>query len=196
MAGNGRIVLEFAAELGDVCVDGPADDRGGVAPHFSHELEARDDGAAGAKKSEKQAEFLGSKLHAFRSAADRAGSDVDFDFAEVMNFTGLGRRVAGRLRATKEGFDAGKQFEKAEWFSDVIVGAQAQAANLIRFFAFGGEKKNRSRVAILSERFQDPEAVELGEHDVENDEVGLGVGEGFQAGDAVAGDFYVVAFDL
>jgi len=89
-----------------------------------------------------------------------------------------------------------EKFEEAERLGDVVVGTHAQAADLIEFFAFGGEQENRRRAVFLAQRFQDAETIELGQHDIENSQVGLDVRKHPQAGDTVMRDFHVVALNL
>jgi hypothetical protein len=196
VTGSGGIVFEFAAEFGDVRVHGATNDGGGIAPNFAQELETADDGAAGAEECEQKTELFGGELDGLRSAANRAGGDVNFYVAEAVDFVSCDGRAWRGLGAAEKGFDAGEKFEEAEGLCNVIVGAHAEAANFIEFFAFRGEEEHGSCVIFLAKRFENAKAIELGKHDVENDEVWFCSGEGFQPGNAIARDVHFVAFDF
>jgi hypothetical protein len=159
-------------------------------------LQARDYGAASAKQSKQQTELFRSEFDGLGSAPDAAGGSIHLDISETMDFM----RVMGGwerwLRAPEERFDACEKFEEAERLGDVVVGTHPQAADLIEFFAFGGEQENRRRTVFLAQRFQDAETIELGQHDIENSQVGLDVRKRLQAGNAVMRDFHVVALNL
>ena len=56
---------------------------------------------------------------------------------------------------------------------DVVVGAELQAEHLVGLLAAGGEDQHRHVGVDLAQAAQHLEAVHAGQHDVEQDQVGL-----------------------
>ncbi len=107
-----------------------------------------------------------------------------------------------QLVAAEQGADAGDQLAHAEWFPEVVVGAQFQADDAVRFLATGGEHEHRGGGG-LPDLAQDIEAAEPGQHPVEHDQVhalaGVQVERGAAIGgaeDMVAGGFQLPGNDL
>ena len=95
------------------------------------------------------------------------GHRIDIDFVDPQ---WAGRK--GPLKAAQHGLHAGDQFARAEWFGDVIVGAEFKAEHAIGFAALGREKDHRDRgqrlrLPDLPAKFQ---AIFAGHHDVENEQ--------------------------
>ena len=77
MTRRGRVLLEFAAQLRDMCVHGPADDRRGVSPNFPHHLQPGDHRSPCSQERKQQIEFLRSQFDGLRCAAYGARSGVN-----------------------------------------------------------------------------------------------------------------------
>ncbi len=89
--------------------------------------------------------------------------------------------VVGAERAAADGADAGEEFAGVEGFGEVVVGAHLEADDAVDVFAAGGEEEDAVGGGG-AEAGEDFEAVDAGEHDVEEDHgPGAGAG-GFEAG--------------
>jgi hypothetical protein len=97
----------------------------------------------------------------------------------------LGRR--GDLGAAQDGLDPEDDFFEVEGFGDVVVAADGEAGDAVADGVAGGEEED-GQVAGGPEALGDFEAVHVGEHDVEDDEVGLEAGGGAEGLGGVAGD--------
>ena len=110
-----------------------------------------------------------------------------------------GQQRVARREAGQQALDPGQQLGRVERLDEVVVGAGPQPADLLLDLALGGEHDDRDvggAALLAADLGRDLVAVELGQHDVEQDEVGrLGApqAEPFRA---VAGDDDVVALLL
>ncbi len=86
-----------------------------------------------------------------------------------------GEQRFARREAGEQALDPGQQLGRVERLDQVVVGAGAQAADLLLDLALGGEHDDRDVAggALLGPDLgRDLVAVELGQHDVEQDQVG------------------------
>jgi hypothetical protein len=97
------------------------------------------------------------------------------------------------LDAPQGGFDACHQFTRAEGFGDVIVRADGQADDFVGFFGAGGQQDD-IHVRFAAQAGEQFDAVEAGQHDIEQDQVWFEGARSFQARFAVAGGQDFVAF--
>ena len=103
----------------------------------------------------------------------------DFVSREIHDETAiaiLGRAVVRfPLKPSKEGLDAGNQGFGAEWFGDVVVGSQLQANDGVRFLGFGGQHDDGEHRGLWSrsKAFTDLDPVDLRQHQVEDNQIGL-----------------------
>ena len=74
-------------------------------------------------------------------------------------------------RRAQDGPDARHELLDAERLGDVVV-AHAQPLDLVLGGVAGGEEDDRHLLALMAEPAADLEAVEVGKHDVEHDEMG------------------------
>jgi hypothetical protein len=65
----------------------------------------------------------------------------------------------------------GKQLFEREGLDEIVVGSGAEAANAILDGVFGGEDKDVGVGAVVAEAAKEGEAVEAGEHEIEDDDV-------------------------
>src|SRR5260370_41941591 len=97
MTRRGRVLLEFAAQLRDMCVHGPADDRRGVSPNFPHHLQPGDHRSPRSQECKQQIEFLRIQFNGLRCAAYGARSGVNFDEAETRHLPHISGARASRV---------------------------------------------------------------------------------------------------
>lgn len=180
-------MAEFAAEGGDVNVDGAVRNVGAALGGFGEELFAAENAAAGAHESEEHVELDGGEVDAGAVAAGDALMGVDGDADGFEEGT-----TGGGAGAADEGVETGEEFAVGEGLGDVVVGAAVEAGDAFLFAATGGEHHDGD-VAAGADAAEDFEAVDAGEHDVEDDDVDAGAegfdgafGAGVDGGDLIA----------
>src|SRR5437763_16865102 len=78
---SGRVPLEFAAQLRDVCIHGATEHRGAVRPHLGEQLHARRYGSTPLQQRQQQVELFRSEPDRAAVAHHSAGGGDDFDYA-------------------------------------------------------------------------------------------------------------------
>ena len=124
------------------------------------------------QKQMQQRVFLKGELHRHAVGLDGAGYIVDDDAAELQR---LGRRGRGGCRgAAQHGFDPGNKLHNAEGLAEVIVRAVVQPLDDVDLAGFGRDHDDRRCGAgrVGAQLSQNLVAVLVGQHDVQNDEVG------------------------
>ena len=81
------------------------------------------------------------------------------------------RRPSGGRAAAEDDFDSRQQLAKREGLGDVVVGALLEAAHFVVLFAFRREDQDRNAQTVFADLFQDVEAVEFRQHQVEDDQI-------------------------
>ena len=76
------------------------------------------------------------------------------------------------LGPAEDGSDPGGQLPCAERLDDVVVGAELQAGHSIGFVLWGREHDHRD-LGAASDITEHLETVDSGEHDIEDDQIGL-----------------------
>lgn len=169
-AGIGAI--EFFAEESDVDVDDVAFDGGvevvDVLPDFG-----AGDGAIDIEGEVfEECIFAGAQFDFAAGAADLAEGGVDFEIADA---DGGGM---GIVLAADECADAGKELGEFEGFDEVVVGTEIEAPDAVLGGVASGEDEDVAGGVRGAQGFEDGEAVDLGEHEVEDDDIVLsGAGE-------------------
>ena len=103
-------------------------------------------------------------------AQDPVTGQVDLDVAEVDRGRWLALGHAA-LRPPEQGPDPGDELTQAERLRHVVVGAELEADDLVDLRVLGGEHEDRDR-GFGPDDPADLDAGQLGEHQVEHDEVG------------------------
>ena len=85
--------------------------------------------------------------------------------------TPVGRRGGDGARAAQDRADARDELAGAERLDDVVVGAELEAEHAVGLVAAGGEHDHRHAL-VGAQLAQQVEARAVGEHDVEEHEVG------------------------
>ena len=86
--------------------------------------------------------------------------------------------------ATEDGGNACLEFAQGDWLGDIIISTQFETEHLVEFGGFCGEHDNGDE-ALLADAAADGQAVDAGQHEIEDDEIRLGLGA---AGQAIEGD--------
>ena len=109
--------------------------------------------------------FGGREVDEDASAMDGLFQGVELD---VKGFKG---GVGSALTAADENFGAGDEFAEVEWFGKVVVCAGVKELDDGVLAFFGREDEDRGGVFAGAHAAKEAEAVEFGEHEVEDDEV-------------------------
>lgn len=176
-------------------IDGAVEDLVIAFADFAEQLFPGFHPAGVAGEAEEEIEFDGGEGKRLSGEGGGAGGGVKAEVAH--HHLGFGWAVGGGGRwggavASGDGAQTGEQFAGRRGFGEVIVGADFEADDAIGFIAAGGEHEDGDvgMAADLLERF---EAVETGEHDIEDDGVPGFAGGGGDAGGAVVDGFHLVA---
>src|SRR5678815_4493444 len=95
------------------------------------------------------------------------GTGIETAVAEII------RRSGARMMSPQKGSSACHQFANAEWFGDVIIRAELQSTHHIALLTFRRQHKNWHLQFFRADGATDLEAVKLGQHDIENDQLGM-----------------------
>ena len=101
---------------------------------------------------------------------------VELEVGEAQDTVVLGL-VAG---AAQDGVDPGDDLGQREGLGDVVVAPDGEARQLVLQRVAGGQEEHRHPQPVGAEAPRHLEPVEVGQHDVEDDEVGrvvLGLGQ-------------------
>ena len=135
---------------------------------------------------QQQVEFAGAQRHRDAVAADEfALVDVEGPALEAVAFglVFIRRRLAHAVAAQHRA-DARNQLAAAERLGQIIVGAHFEADDAVDFVAFGGEHDDRD-VAFGAQRAAERQPVLARQHQVEQNEIDVGVGQHLAHGLAV-----------
>ena len=113
--------------------------------------------------------FAAAEIDVLAGAADDAASGVHLQIGDAQDGGG------GFIFAADHGADAGEQFGEYERFDEIIVGAQFQAVDLVLRGVLGGEKQDHGGAFLFAKLAKNGQAVDFGEHDVQDDDVVLAV---------------------
>ena len=119
-----------------------------------------------------QAEFFGRERDFCLVHGDFVSCKVHHQIAILVPGRALARFP---VESAEEGFDPGDERLRAEGFGYVVVGPQLQPYDGVRFFGFGGQHNDGDHGGFRSrpQSFADLETVDLRQHQVEDDQVGL-----------------------
>ncbi len=170
-----------------VGVHGPGVDDVVVLPDVLEQLIAGLDASSALHEGREELELGGGEFDAFAGNGDKVSGDVEGEVADL--------EVVGLLFRLLTSFDelahAQDEFAGAERFGDVVVGAQLEAKDAVNLGGLGSEHNDRDAGGggVAAQEFADLEPVDLGEHDVEEDEIrGLEPGRFEGRGAVVGGD--------
>ena len=161
--------LELLAQLAEVAIDGPLQ-RVAARQAGVQQLGARVEAHRGLSHVKQQAELgqgQGQPARAIRRVHRRGvidGIDIERPGARHR------RRVPARC-AAQHGLGAGGHFQGVERFDDIIIRADPQRLQLVQILVQGRQHDHRGRAAPAELR-QDLPAIQLGQPDVEQDDVG------------------------
>src|SRR4051794_8304038 len=164
-----RRVAELAPELAHVDVDGARVARERVAPDALEELVAGEHEAAMVEQLPEEVELLRRELHLVVADAHLAPPGVDVQVA-VLDDGALPLAPIGR-RAAQDRPDARHELARVERLREVVVRADLEADDLVDVLVACGQHEDR-HVGALANPLADLDAVDVREHQVEDDQRG------------------------
>ena len=186
---------ELAAQGLDVGVDRAGAEAVAVAPDVGQELLPGEDHPGLVAEEGQDVELGGGEVDRLAVERGPAGGRLECHPAQPQGpagGVGGGGRVAGPPDPAEDGVDPGHQLPGAERLGQVVVGADGQADEQVGLRVPGRQHEDGHRPVLL-----DPaahlEAVEAGEHQVEDDEVGPDPLDEGHAGRAVGGHLHLEA---
>ena len=93
---------------------------------------------------------------------------IEHEVADLQRLVRLGERGAAQERA-----QPGEQLVERERLHEVVVGAGVEPGDPIGHLVAGGQHEDRERAVAVAELAAHGEAVDVGHHHVEHDDVGL-----------------------
>ncbi len=101
--------------------------------------------------------------------AGHAGRQVDVQAAEAQHLVAL---LLG-LQAAQQGLDAGLQLARLEGLGQVVVGTEFEAEDAVHRFAAGRQHQHRQALvlAFAAQLAAEVQAIAIGQHQVEHEEV-------------------------
>jgi signal transduction histidine kinase len=136
-------------------------------PDLVHDLLALDDLARVGHEHEQEVELTRRELHGFSVLGHGAGRGIE---PQTSDFD---RRLAlGRLPAPHDRADPRRELPRGERLHDVVVGAELEPQDPVDLLTASGEHDDR-HLGALADLSAQVAAVAVGQHDVEQDDVGL-----------------------
>ena len=181
---DGGGVFELGAQVADVDVDGAGVAVVLVAPDALEQFVARK-GAAGVRDEQLQElVLLGRQGDGLVVEPCLIGGKIEAQAADLQRLLPPLLALAVLGGAAQHGLDAREQLAHGEGLDDVVVGAELEAEHAVDLLGLGGQHDDgdAARLRVGLETAADFEAVDFGQHDVEQHEVHTGgLGEGFAA---------------
>src|SRR5262245_8362400 len=180
--------VDLAAEPGDIEVHDVGERGFAVAPNLSEDAGAREHAARRAHQQLEDGELLGGELDLLAAALDLEQIAIQHKIGNLQDI----RPRSEIARSADQRLNAGEQLIEIEGFGEIIVGADAQAFDLVLERVHGGQHQNGRVIALQAQALTDVIAVHVGQHQIQHDHVelsGLGeidpLGSGGGDGDAV-----------
>ena len=158
-----EIAVDFIAEAADEDVDDVGLGIEMIIPDMFEDHGLGDDFVLVPQEVFQEEKFAGLEIDLGGAAPDFAGEEVHLEIGE--GEVGDDGRGAG---AADEGLEAGEEFREGEGFGEVIVAAALEAGDAVVERAFGAENEDGNFDLLGAPAFDDFEAVEFGEHEVDD----------------------------
>ena len=169
-------LLELLAQVAHVGLDDIAVAAEVVVPDVVEDLRLREHVARVEHEVAQQVELRGGEVDDVPAASHLVRTLIELDVGEAQDAVVLGLVP----RPTQDGVDPGDDLGQREGLGDVVVAAHGEAGQLVLERVARGQEEDGDAHAVGAQAAGDLESVEVGEHDIEDDEVGrilLGLGE-------------------
>jgi len=173
--------FDFFPEKADVNVDDVAFGGGVEVVNVLPDVGAGNDPSDVVGEIFQEGILAAAEIDGFAGAANDAVSGVDLEIGDAED-GGL-----GFILAADHGADAGQQFGEHKGLDEIIVGAEFQAGDPVLRGVLGGEKQDHGGTVAFAKLAKNGQSVDLGEHDVEDDDVVLAIAGVPKRGLAVGG---------
>src|SRR5215471_4073406 len=183
--------VDLAAQIADVHVDDVALGVEVEPPHVLDQHRPREDAAGVAHEVLEQRPLA-------RGQLDPAAGPLHLARGRIERQVGQPQDRGAPLRAAPEqGAHSRQELVEREGLGQVVVGAEIEPGHLVGYAVARGEHDDRRVHAGLARGLEDAEAVALGQHDVEDDQiVGVAPEDKVQGGIAVGGRLHGVSLFL
>jgi hypothetical protein len=163
------VLLDLLAQAGNVVVHRARRGERRATPHKVEEPLARDRFARRVGQQAQGRKFLGRQMQFVPPARGPLPDEVHAYITESQR----ARRAGGFLEAPQQCPHARQQFFRAERLHQIIIRARVESLHAVLDLAFGGEHEDGHRVVQAAQLSADRVAIELRQHEVEQDQVGL-----------------------
>src|SRR6478609_36853 len=180
---RGAVGIDLAPEVGDVGLDDAGLAAEVVVPDVVEDLQLGEHPVGVEQQVAQQLELGGGQVDDAATAAHLVAVLVELEVVEAER----GAVVGLPASAAQDRPDAGDDLFEAERLGDVVVPAHGEALDLVASRVASGDEDDRLLSAAVAQATGHLEAVNVGEPDVEHDEVGLGLGGHGEGGRAVTG---------
>src|SRR3954452_7245078 len=171
-------VLQLASQVADVRLDDVVLAVEVVLPDVVEDLLLGQDALGVEEEVAEQAELGGGELDLVARAPDLVAVLVQLQVAVAQPRRSVA--VVSAPDAAQEGGDPERELLEREGLGDIVVTAAYEARDAVVLGVARGEEDHRDEIARGAQPAAHFEAVDVGEHDVEHDEVGGGVGRGVE----------------
>src|SRR5262249_1193168 len=137
---------------------------------FPQEVRAGQNSPAMPDERCQQVELLRPERYLLRPASDDPRAEVDGEISDADLRPWIRR---GATRAPEQCLDSSQDLEQPTWLDDVIIRAEAEAAQLLLLGAERRHDQDGSLSPLVAEPLQHREATHRRKHQVQDDEVGL-----------------------
>src|SRR5665213_1781037 len=129
------------------------------------------------------AELLGRKFQGFNAAHNFTAGAIEHQIAHL-------EALRGGLAAAQKGAHAGEQFNEGERLGEVVVGAGFETFDPIVELSARAQDQDRRPGTTPANPFEHFQPVHVGKHQIENDEVVVGVVSELERGGSVLRDVH------
>ena len=186
----GGVGLDLVPQRGDAAVHAAGGDEHVVAPDRPQDVVARQRPAHLAAEILQQPELLGGQRHFLAAAQQPVAGQVQLAFAEMEH------PLLALAPPAQERLHPGQKLLDAEGLGHVVVGPEVQPQHDVALLALGREHDDGHVQPVLADQAADLVAVDLGQHDVQQDQIRPGVAGERQAPLPVGGGQDPIALEL
>ncbi len=172
--------VKFATQIGHIAFDNAGISIEVVLPDMIQDLSFREDSIGVEHQIAQQFEFCRGELDANRPNKDLVGVLIHGQCAHADQGV-----IFFVERAAQDCFDPRDNLIQAKGLGYIVIAAHGEAGDLVLGRVFGGEEEYGAGVTTGSEPFGHPKSVDIGQHDIENNQVRFLIehgGDGLRSG--------------
>src|SRR6185437_14028135 len=165
-----RVKLDLLAQAADVDGDGAGVTKVADVPDGVEELLPREDLARVSREEEQQLELLGGEIQRRAVALDTAQARVNGQRAEVDRIVEHHRGHTARRKPAQNRLDTQHHLARTERLGHVVVRASCETSYLVRLVAARRQQDDRHG-AVRAQVAADFQAIQTGQHEIQNNQV-------------------------